>query len=197
MLYVGLTGNIGSGKTIVGEVFNSLGIPVFSADREAKKLYFRSDVKSQLLDILGPSILDLNGMVDRKKMAALLFQDQKTVEKVNQIVHPLVREAFQQFSESCHRNPYIIYEAALIVESGYYHELDKLIVVKAPEQLRLERVSDRDNVSIEEVLMRERFQVSEAEKIKVADWVIINDGSQLVIPQILEIDRQLRKDKDR
>lgn len=193
MLKVGLTGNIGSGKSLLASIFRILGIPVFSADQEAKALYRQADVKRHLLDVLGPEAFDKEGEADHKRMALLLFRDADLLKRVNGLVHPLVRESFQRFSLQNIRQPYILYEAAILVESGYYKELDRLIVVTAPEPIRLERVMRRDGITSGEVLDRARFQMDEKEKAGLADWVIENDGSHMVIPRVLEIDRQLRE----
>ena len=192
MLRAGLTGNIGSGKTIVARIFSLLGVPVFHADQEAKALYASTEVKARLSDILGMGIFNEQGDVDRKKMAALLFSDAERVKKVNALIHPLVREALAEFAARHSSHPYLIYEAAILVESGYYQQLDRLILVSAPEELRVERVAERDQVSREEVMRRAGFQLPEEQKVALADWVIFNDGSRLVIPQVLETDRQLR-----
>jgi len=193
MLKIGLTGNIGSGKTLVSNIFRVLGVPVFHADSEAKKLYLNPEVKQQLIKITGPDILDETGNVDRKKFSAILFKDDALVREVNRFIHPLVRKAFALYSEEHNSMPYSLYEAALLLESGYHRELDRLIVVYAPEELRLARVMERDQVPAEEVMDRARFQLPDEIKIKEADWVIYNDESRLVIPQVLDIDKLIRK----
>jgi dephospho-CoA kinase len=192
MIKVGLTGNIGSGKTVIAEIFHRIGIPVFNADIQAKNLYKQAEVKAQLTALLGPDIFDGSGNVDRKRMAQLLFHDKGLLQQVNQWIHPMVRDSFHRFGEVNKDKPYVVYEAAIVVESGYYKELDKLIVVSAPEKMRIERVMSRDGIPRQEVLNRARHQLTDNEKNKVADWIINNDGAHLIIPQILEVDRQLR-----
>lgn len=192
MLRVGLTGNIGSGKSIVAEIFSILGVPVFHADDEARALYERQDVKNELAGILGMGIFNDKGGVDRRKMATILFSDELLVKKVNRLIHPMVREALGKFCTQHSHCPYIVYEAAILVESGYYRELDRLILVTAPEHMRIQRVVKRDSITEKEVYRRARFQLPEAEKIPLADWVIDNGGTVLVIPQVLETDRHLR-----
>ena len=193
MLKVGLTGNIGSGKTLVGEMFRILDIPVFKADAEAKNLYSRPEIKKQLKQITGKSIFDDHGEVDRHKMAALIFADKKLLENVNALIHPLVRESFSLYSKRFAEKPYVIYEAAIIIESGYYKQLDRIILVQAPEGLRFQRVVGRDGATLEEIKRRAASQMPEEKKMKFADWIIYNDGIQMVIPQVLKIDLELRK----
>jgi dephospho-CoA kinase len=192
MLKVGLTGSIGSGKSLVGNMFQVLGVPVFDADTEAKKLYQLTEVREQLAEIAGDDIFLSDGQVDRKKLASILFNNPRQLQQVNLLIHPLVRKSFASHAVTSAGYPYIIYEAAILVESGYYRELDKLIVVHAPEDIRLQRVMLRDSASETEVRNRMRAQVSDEERLKVADFIIYNDGSRLVIPQVVEIDRILR-----
>jgi len=192
MLNVGLTGNIGSGKSLVGRMFRTLGIAVFDADLEARRLYSLEKVKQELTKIAGEDILNSAGEVDRKKLASILFRESEKLRQVNKLIHPLVRNAFAELGGQGPDAPYIVYEAAILVESGYYKELDKLIVVHAPEDLRLRRVMQRDGATEAEVRARMRNQAGDEEKIRVADFVVYNDGSRLVIPQVLEIDKALR-----
>jgi len=192
MMKVGLTGNIGSGKTTVSQVFRSLGIPVFHADIEAKKLYLLPEVRESLQGITGPGILADDGTVDRKKMAELLFNNEELLKKVNDYIHPLVREAFSKQLEELEHQPYAIYEAAILIESGHYHDMDKIILVRAPEELRIKRVIKRDGVNEEDVRIRIRNQMPEGQKVPKADFIIHNDDREMIIPQVLEIDRALR-----
>lgn len=191
MLKVGLTGNIGSGKTLVSEIFRTLKVPVFHADDEAKKLYLDPVIRKELAGILGPSIFDTEGRLDRGRMASLVFNDEKLLSRVNALIHPRVRESFTAMTLETSA-PYIIYEAAILIESGYFRELDRLILVSAPEPIRLERVMKRDGVTEQEVRQRMLRQLPEQDKLTLADWVIANDGSRLVIPQVLQINEELR-----
>jgi dephospho-CoA kinase len=192
MLKVGLTGSIGSGKSLVGKMFQVLGVPVFDADKEAKKLYQLPEIKEQLAEIAGDDIFLADGQVDRKKLASILFNSPRQLQQVNHLIHPLVRNAFAGHAKEFSGKPYIIYEAAILVESGHYREMDRLIVVQAPEEVRLQRVMQRDGATEAEVRNRMRAQISDEERMKVADFIVNNDGSRLVIPQVLEIDKALR-----
>lgn len=192
MLSVGLTGNIGSGKTLVAKVFSALGIPVFNADMEARDLYLRPDIIREVVGIAGRGILGEDGMIDRPALASLVFTDKAILEKINRLVHPLVREGFARKAEMSPDSPYIIYEAAILIETGYFRELDRIIFVTAPEQTRIKRVMERDGISAEQVLLRMANQWPENEKIKFADHVICNDGSRMLLPQVLEIHQILR-----
>ena len=191
MLSIGLTGNIGSGKSLAASIFSTLGIPVFNADQQARELYRQPGVINELVKITGNGIIDRDGMVDRQSLASLIFSDKAILERVNRLVHPLVREAFVRQKENSTEAPYIIYEAAILIESGYYRQLDRTILVTAPEKLRIERVMKRDGISIEQVRMRLANQWPEKDKLKFADHVITNDGLRMLLPQVIEIHKIL------
>nr|NQU89670.1 dephospho-CoA kinase [Bacteroidota bacterium] len=190
MLKIGLTGNIGSGKTIVAEIFNVCGIPVFDADLEAKKILNSPDIISRLLGVFGKDII-LNGLVDRKALANIVFSDPDKLAILNAIVHPHVRQDFQNWCTSHEESPFVIYEAAIILESGFARQLDSVVLVTAPEPLRISRVINRDGVNREDVAGRIKNQLPEGEKIKLADFIINNDGSELLIPQVLRVIQEL------
>lgn len=190
MLKIGLTGNIGSGKTIVAEIFNVCGIPVFDADIAAKKILISPDIISRLQGVFGRDII-LNGLVDRKALANIVFSDPDKLAILNAIVHPLVRQDFQNWCSSHEASPFVIYEAAIILESGFARQLDSVVLVTAPEPLRISRVINRDGVNREDVAGRIKNQLPEGEKIKLADFIINNDGSELLIPQVLRVIQEL------
>jgi len=191
MLKVGLTGNIGSGKTLVASIFQKLGIPVFNADIEARQLYETKEVKMMIREAFGDTFFNPQGDLLRKKLAEIVFDDTSELQKLNDIIHPLVRIKYQEWNSNNVNQPYSIYEAAILFEGGYYKAMDKVICVTAPEELRIKRVMARDAVPESEVRQRMINQWPEVEKVKLADFVIINDGQSMLIPQVLEVHERL------
>jgi len=192
MLKVGITGGIGSGKTTVCRIFEMLNIPVYYADDRAKWL-MRNDpnLKKNLIDLLGPSAYLPEGDLNRAYIGKLVFSDKELLDKLNKLVHPAVfLDGEDWFSKQT--TPYAIKEAALFYETGSFALMDKMIVVTADREERIRRVMLRDKVEREAVEARMDKQLPEAEKIKQADFVIYNDGREMLIPKILEIDRSLR-----
>jgi dephospho-CoA kinase len=194
MIKVGITGGIGSGKTTVCRIFETLGVPVYYADDRAKWLMEnRLEVKEALCATFGNWIYDREGKLNRPGLAKTVFSNPDKLAQLNAIVHPAVFEdGFRWEMEQAERGvPYCLKEAALLVESGSYRFLDKLIVVTAPEALRLSRVIQRDDTTEEAVRQRMDRQLPEAEKVALADFVIQNDGELLLTGQVLFVHRQL------
>ncbi len=186
MYKVGLTGGIGSGKSTVARVFGVLGIPVFNADEESKRLLREEDgVKSAVIAQFGPGIYP-DGELDRSALASIVFNDREALAKLNAITHPAVRKRLGAWLDE-QRSPYALVEAALMVDTGWYRSMDHLIVVTAPEAERVKRVMARDGVSEEQVLARVRNQVGEEQRLVAAGSIIRNDGQELVIPQVLAL----------
>jgi len=190
MIKVGLTGNIGSGKSTVARVFEILGIPVYHADTEAKKLLSDDGVQDMLLKEFGNEVFE-NGTVNRKKLANLVFNSKEALNFLNSLIHPLVRKDFENWTAVHWEFPYIIQEAAILFESGFYKMFDRVITVTSSREQAVSRVVARDGVSEKDVLNRMKNQWSSERKQKLADFVINNDESELVIPQVLNINRQL------
>lgn len=189
-LLVGLTGGIGSGKSTVAKIFKSIGIPVFNSDDEAKKIVDELDeVKQQIKLQFGDVYQD--GKLNRTKLAEIVFEDKDALEKLNSIVHPAVGSSFKKWVDENSTQPILIKEAAILIESGAYQEMDSIILVHASEQIRVERVMKRNGISEREVRDRMKNQMSEEEKRKHCDYVIDNE-SQLLIPQVLEIIKKLK-----
>ena len=197
MIKVGLTGGIGSGKSVVANVFETLGIPVYYADDAAKKLMnTNADLKAAIIKSFGEGSYT-NGELNRKYMATIVFNDEKKLELLNSLTHPAtIRDAeewIKRLAESREQtSAYIIKEAALLFESGANKILDYVIGVYAPLPLRLKRVIARDGVTKEEIMKRINRQMDEEEKMKRCDFVITNDEQELVIPQVLELDKKFR-----
>jgi dephospho-CoA kinase len=192
MLKVGITGGIGSGKTTVCQIFAKLGIPIYYADTRAKELMIAdSDVIHQIKSLFGEDAYTHDGLLNRKYIADKAFTDKNLLQQLNAIVHPAVFQDTLVWYQTHHNQPYTLYEAAIMFESGSYKLLDKVITVFAPIEDRISRTIKRDQISREEVLERINKQLSEEEKIKRADFVIYNYHSQPLIDQVLTIHQQL------
>lgn len=192
MLKVGITGGIGSGKSTVCRIFSVLGIPVFEADLVAKQLQNTDPaIHSQLVDLFGASVYLSNNTVDRKYLAGIVFNDITLLHRLNAIIHPAVRQVFNEWCLQQH-SPYVMLEAAILFESGLYQLMDKTIVVSTDESERIQRVMKRDKMTEELVRQRIRNQWTDEQRNKLADFVIYNNDNQLIIPQIVEIDKKLR-----
>lgn len=195
MLKVGVTGGIGSGKTMVCEVFSVLGIPVFNADMEAKNIInSNKEVQLKLKELFGNDIYTDHG-IDSKKLAQIIFNNREAILNVNSIVHPKVRAFFKNWYLQYDHMPYVIQEAAILFESDAYKQLDFTINVHASEETRLKRVMVRDHVSKEKVLERMKNQVNDDVRMKLADFTINNENDTMVLPQILEIHKKLTQIK--
>jgi len=194
MIKVGITGGIGSGKTTVCKVFELLGVPVYYADIEAKQILDSNlEVKKNIINTFGNSVLNDEDKIDKKKLASLVFNNKENLEKLNSIVHPAVREHFENWLQQHSTQKYILKEAAILFESGSYKLVDKVIVVVAPLELKISRTIQRDKVTKAEVELRISNQLNDDEKIKRSQFVIHNDEQQLLIPQILNIHDQITK----
>jgi dephospho-CoA kinase len=195
MLKVGITGGIGSGKTTVAKIFAAMGVPVYNADIKAKKIMASNpDVKKQIKALLGNEAYHSNGKPNRPYIASKIFGNKDLLTAMNHIVHPAVHtdtEAWTNHYLKEGNTAYILKEAALLVENGSYKSLDKLIVVTCPEAERILRVMKRDKLPEEEVIKKIKNQLPESEKIKVADYIIINDGQHPLIPQVWKIHQEL------
>ena len=192
-LKVGITGGIGVGKTVCCKIFEILNVPVFYADKRAK-LIMQNDagVKLKILKAFGEKSYTSNGELNRSYLSGKVFSNSENTKLINRIVHPAVGVVLKQWFQNV-TTPYAIYEAALMFESGSNQFLDKIIVVDAPLDLRVERVINRDDVDPEEVHNRISKQIPQLKKINQADYVIRNDGSQSVLKQILEIHLNLMR----
>lgn len=188
MLKIGITGGIGSGKTTVAKVFEQLGIPVYHADFWAKEILNTDPpVKQRITELFGSEVYDADGKADRKKIADIVFNDKEKLNELNSVIHPAVWMHGEQWLKQHADKPYILKEAAILFESGGNKDMDKVIMISAPQEIRTERVMKRDNVTREEVEVRMANQWPDEEKIKRSDFVVVNDGKLLVIPQVLQI----------
>ncbi len=150
---IGLTGGIGSGKTTIASFFKEEGIPVYIADDEAKKVMQSSEIINQIKTSFGESLFD-NNVLNRSKLAEIVFNNKEELEKLNAIVHPAVKKDFQSWLLQNKGMDFVVYEAAILFESGKYKEFDYIVTVTAPEDIRIERVMKRDNSTRKQVLSR-------------------------------------------
>lgn len=190
MVLIGLTGGIGSGKSTVAKVFETLGIPVYYADDEAKRLMNTDErLKQEIIKQFGIESYK-DGTLNRPYIASLVFTNKEKLSLLNSLVHPVTIEDSQKWVLQ-QISPYVIREAALLFESGANKGLDFVIGVSAPLPLRIQRVIQRDGLSKEEIEQRISRQMDEEEKTKKCDFVILNDEKQLVIPQVLDIHKKI------
>lgn len=187
MLKVGISGIMGSGKTTVCNIFKLLGVPVYHADREAKKFYEQDQVKVSVRKAFGNVVFDDEDRVDLKHLAEIVFYDKNKLSLLNSIIHPLVKNDFDEWQAGYASRHYVLYESALFYESGFYRDYDLSVVVIAPVDLCIKRIIARDNVSEKHVRARINAQWSPEKKAALADFVIVNDEQQLLIPQVLDI----------
>ena len=186
MKRIGLTGGIGSGKSTVARIFETLGIPVYYADEAARRL-MNSDpeLKEKLQQHFGPAIYQ-DGVLNRKALAQIVFNDREKLELLNAITHPVtIKDADLWMRQQ--KAPYVIKEAALLFESGAAEHLDEIIGVYAPMHIRIKRVMKRDGSAFEEVKKRMERQLNEEMKMKLCDHVIRNNEEELLIPQVLAL----------
>ncbi|MEI7801993.1 MAG: dephospho-CoA kinase [Bacteroidota bacterium] len=191
MRSIGITGGIGSGKSTICRVFETLGVPVFYADAEAKKIQNEDEtVRNAIIALFGNEVYSTEGL-NRKLVAEKVFADKNLLEQLNKIVHPATITAFEKWQEKNADKPYCLKEAAILFETGIADSLDKIIVVTAPDELKINRIIERDKSTREEVIARMKNQLSDEEKIKRADFVIVNDEKQAIIPQIMKVHKAL------
>jgi dephospho-CoA kinase len=187
-LKIGITGGIGSGKTTVCHIFELLGVPVFYADAAAKEvMHTDEELINGIIGAFGVQAFSDEGLLNRKYIADLVFNDKKALEMLNALVHPAVFRAFDNWLLKYQDKPYILKEAALLFESGSYKMCTHSILVKAPEKLKVRRVMVRDAISDAEVRLRMARQYSDGEKEKLADYMVLNDEKLLLIPQVLKL----------
>jgi dephospho-CoA kinase len=183
MIKIGITGGIGSGKSVVSSLLTVAGIPVYVADNESKNLTDSSPVIQNKLKALFGDEIYSNGILDRKRLASLIFADEDILKKVNDIIHPVVRDDFQQWvsKQSTMR---CAMESAILFESGFDKDVDVVLTVYAPVELRLTRTMLRDDATEADIMKRMNRQMPDALKREQADFVIINDDVQAIIPQV-------------
>lgn len=183
---IGLTGGIGSGKTTIANHFKAAGIPVYIADDEARKIMQADEIIEEINNTFGIGIFDY-GILNREKLAQIVFGDAEKLKLLNAIIHPAVKKHFHDWILDHKNSPYIIYEAAILFESGSYKDCDKIITVIAPMESRIQRVIQRDNTTREQVLNRINAQWNDDQRIAKSDFVIENDSPEIAKSEVDKI----------
>ncbi len=193
MLKVGLTGNLGSGKSYVAQIFYRMGIPIYYSDIRARNLMNDTPILAERIrELFGERIYQDN-QLNSSLLAAIVFKSKSSLELLNKLVHPFVKEDFMRWCKNYTDKPYVIIESALVFESDLQLLLDRVITVTAPEALRWQRVKARDDMTHEQFLLRQQHQIREEEKAARSDFVIINDSQHPLLHQITDIDLCLRQ----
>lgn len=191
MLKIGITGGIGSGKTTVCKIFETLGIPIYYADDRAKKLMVEwPTIRTQIKAVFGETAYLEAGGLNRLHIAKIAFSNPEKLAELNAIVHPAVAQDAKTW-QAAQNAPYTLKEAALLFESQSYRNLDAVISVYAPRKTRIARVMQRDNTDEAAVLSRMNKQMPDIDKLQLADYIITNNSQVSLIPQVLTIHRQL------
>lgn len=191
MIVVGLTGGMGSGKSTVARVFETLGVKVYYSDNRAKELYFIPAVKKEIENILGKEAYLDEITLNKKYISQQIFSNNELLKQVNSIIHAEVRNDFNAFTKENNKEKYIIKESALLVEANLLGTIDKLIVVTSDMNLREQRIVKRDGLDKSEIQTRMSRQLPDIEKVKQADWILENNEMDLLIPKILKIHQGL------
>lgn len=191
MIKIGITGGIGSGKSTVSTIFKLHGIPVYNADEETKKLNNSSPViKEQLIKHFGADLY-VNNELDKKKFADIIFNDTEKLKLANSIIHPEVLNHFTLWCKQHSNQPIVAIEAAILFESNFHKYLHKVVTVYSPLQIRVKRVSERDNVSSTMVENRIKHQMPENEKIRLSEYVIVNNYQKSLIKQVGDLLKEI------
>ncbi|AWM15340.1 dephospho-CoA kinase [Flavobacterium sediminis] len=190
---IGLTGGIGSGKTTVARYIAQKGIPVYVSDSEAKKIAELPETVSEIIQFFGKEILNTEGQIDRKKLGNIVFNDSEKLEKLNQIIHPKVKQHFSDWLQEHKEQPFVVKEVAILFETGGHKDCDYVILVTAPTELRVERTMARDGLTRQQVLDRIQNQMSDEDKAKMSDFVIQNIELQDTLKKIDNIFLKIRK----
>jgi len=193
MLSIGITGGMGSGKTLVCQIFSRLNIPIYNSDNHAKRLMEENEsLKNEIKNLLGNESYNEKGKINRRYIAQKVFNNLTLLSGLNAIVHPAVKRDANLWRNNLPETlPYFIRESAILFETGIYKELDFNILVSAPEEIRIERVRERDGLTHDEIKSRINQQWPESKKQTLADFIITNDNKTLLIPQILSIHQKL------
>lgn len=184
---IGLTGGIGSGKSVVSHLLGVMGVPVYISDVETKQLMLTDEgIRQGLTGLLGPDVY-LNGMLNKPLLASYLFSSPENAARINAIVHPRVKEDFRRWTVTHTSCELVGIESAILIEAGFSSEVDKVVMVYAPEEVRIARAMQRDSASRSQIEARVRSQMDDERKKNQADYLIVNDGKTPLIPQVLSL----------
>ncbi|MES2133905.1 MAG: dephospho-CoA kinase [Bacteroidota bacterium] len=187
---IGLTGGIGSGKTTVAKLFETMGCVIYNSDDKAKDVYFNAGVKAKVIALLGENAYLNATTLDKKYISEKVFSDNELLQRLNAIIHPAVKNDFEAFTHH-YSNQLVIKESAILFETGIYKGLDATILITAPLNEKIERVMKRNGVSKAEVEKRMQSQWTDEEKIPLANYIISNASSEALIPQAIHILKQI------
>lgn len=183
---IGLTGGIGSGKTTIANYFATMGVPVYIADDEAKKVMQSESIVNEIKTTFGEALFE-NDILNRAKLAEIVFNNADQLAKLNAIVHPAVKKDFEIWLSEHKKYEYVVYEAAILFESGRYKDCDVIVTVTAPEEIRIERVLKRDNTTREQVLSRIKMQWNDEKRISFSNFVINNSNLKIAKEEVVKI----------
>lgn len=183
---IGLTGGIGSGKTTIANYFAEKGVPVYIADDEAKKVMQSQSIVNEIKTTFGEALFE-NDILNRAKLAEIVFNNADQLAKLNAIVHPAVKKDFEIWLSEHKKYQYVVYEAAILFESGRYKDCDVIVTVTAPEEIRIERVLKRDNTTREQVLSRIKMQWNDEKRISLSNFVINNSNLKIAKEEVVKI----------
>jgi len=182
---IGITGGIGSGKSMICKIFTALNVPVFDSDYEAKKLYESITVKNEILEAFGKESYTIESKLNLNYISNLVFENPNKLIALNNIIHPKLQVVFNNWCNKNKSYKYVIKEAAILIESGTYKECEEIVVVTSPLEMRIKNVMKRGNMNRNEVIKRINNQMSDEEKLKFSQHHIINDELKMIIPQVI------------
>jgi dephospho-CoA kinase len=191
-MIVGLTGGIGSGKTTVANLFETMGCVIYNSDDKAKEVYFQSEVKRQVIELLGIEAYLNENEINKEYISKKVFSNTELLHQLNHIIHPAVKSDFILFKSKLPLGTIIIKESAILFETGIYKDLEKTILVTAPLEVKIDRVKKRNSTSEEDIKKRMSAQWTDEQKAPLANFVIVNDGIKALIPQVVTIIQQLK-----
>jgi len=183
---IGLTGGIGSGKTTIANYFNEMGVPVYIADDGARNVMQSEEIINEIKDTFGEALFE-NNILNRARLAEIVFKDAAQLAQLNAIVHPAVKKDFESWLLQNKKYQYVVYEAAILFESGRYKDCDVIITVTAPKETRIERVLKRDNTTREQVLSRMKMQWNDEKRISKSNFVINNSNLKIAKEEVVKI----------
>lgn len=188
---IAITGNIGSGKSLICKIFNHLGINTFHSDEETKKLYLLPEVKKEIINQFGEEVYFADGSVNKKLLSYHLFQNEKALKFIETLLYPKLNQVFDEWCEK-QTSDFVLFESAILFEKNFDSQFDKIIFISSPEEVRLKRAMLRDRCDEDNVRSRMRLQWNEDVKIDKSDYIINNDGVEMLIPQVLDIYKTIK-----